>query len=103
MKFTKTQEKQIREFIEKMDKNCCVLSSDWTSGSGRFTKSRVSPPFVYRFERKFYPDNAKPQHNTLERTAYEFFRENSSRKVVLVLDLGALMNFLFDCAHGKEF
>lgn len=38
-----------------------------------------------RFERKEYKDNL-PQHGAPERTAYEFFRVNPSRRAVLVMD-----------------
>ena len=102
MKFTKTNEKQMREFFGKMDAKGCVPVTEWVSGSGRFTKPKVLPPFVERFERKERKGNL-PQHNTPERTAYEFFRANPRRKAVLVMDTEAAMRFLFDAAHGNEF
>lgn len=102
MKFTKTNEKQMREFFGKMDAKGCVPVTEWVSGSGRFTKPKALPPFVERFERKEYKGNL-PQHDTPERTAYEFFRANPRRKAVLVMDTEAAMRFLFDAAHGNEF
>ena len=102
MKFTKTHEKQMREFLGKMDANGCIPVTDWVSGSGRFTKPKTLPPFVERFERKEYP-GGYPKHGTTERTAFEFFRANHRRKAVLVMDTEAAMAFLFDSAHGKEF
>lgn len=102
MKFTKTNEKQMREFFGKMDAKGCVPVTEWVSGSGRFTKPKVLPPFVERFERKEHKGNL-PQHNTPERAAYEFFRANPRRKAVLVMDTEAAMAFLFDAAHGNEF
>lgn len=103
MKFTKTHEKQIREFIEKMDARGCVPVTEWVSGSGRFTKPKALPPFVERFEREEYAKTVLPKHDTPERTAYEFFRANPRRKAVLVMDREAAMRFLFDAAHGNEF
>ena len=103
MKFTKTHEKQMRDFFSKMDAKGCVPVTEWVSGSGRFTKPKALPPFVERFERKEYADTAKPQHGTPERAAYEFFRANTRRKAVLVMDTETAMSFLFDAAHGKEF
>lgn len=101
MKFTKTSEKQLCEYLSKMDASGCVVASDWTSGSGRFTKPKALPPFVQRFERKGYAKTALPKHNTPERTAYEFFRSNPGRMAVLVMDTEAAMRFLFDAAHGR--
>lgn len=104
-KFTKTHEKQMREFIAVMDWSGCALASDWTSGSGRFTKPKALPPFVTKHERKEYPKTALPKHGTPERTAYQFFHlpENAKRKVVLVMDCAEAMDFLFEAAHGMEF
>lgn len=102
MKFTKTNEKQMREFFSKMDAKGCVPVTEWVSGSGRFTKPKALPPFVERFEREECEANL-PQHDTPERTAYEFFRSNPRRKAVLVMDSEAAMRFLFDSAHGNEF
>lgn len=103
MKFTKTHEKQMREFFGKMDAMGCVPVTEWVSGSGRFTKPKALPPFVERFEREEYAKTALPKHDTPERTAYEFFRANPRRKAVLVMDREAAMRFLFDAAHGNEF
>lgn len=103
MKFTKTQEKQLREYLSKMDKNGCVVASDWTTGERSYTKPKTLPPFVQRFERKEYPITAKPKHGTPERVAFEFFNQNPRRKVVLVLDIETAMEFFFTSAHCKEF
>lgn len=103
MKFTKTHEKQMREFFGKMDAKGCVPVTEWVSGSGRFTKPKALPPFVERFECEEYAETALPKHDTPERTAYEFFRANPRRKAVLVMDREAAMAFLFDSAHGNEF
>lgn len=103
MKFTKTHEKQIREFMEQMDKDGVCSLDQWTSGSGRFTTNRALPPFVQRFENKEYAPTELPKHGTTERQAYYFFANNPRRKACLVLDREALMRFLFDAAHGEEF
>lgn len=102
-KFTRREEKQLREFMEKMDKYGVLAVDEWTSGSGRFTSSRALPPFVERFERKKYPPHDLPKHGTTERTAYRFFEDNPRRKCCLVLDKAAMYDFLFDCAHLKEY
>lgn len=102
MKFTKTSEKQLREYFSKMDASGCVVASDWTSGSGRFAKPKALPPFVQRFERKEYAKTALPKHGTPERAAFEFFGKNPRRKAVLVLDKEAALAFFFEAAHGRE-
>ena len=102
-KFTRKEEKQLREFMEKMDMYGVLTVDEWTSGSGRFTSNRALPPFVERFERKEYPRHGLPKHGTTERTAYNFFQDNPRRKYCLVLDEAAMYDFLFDCAHLKEY
>lgn len=101
MKFTKTHEKQMREYMAVMDPKGRVPVTEWVSGKGRHTKPKTLPPFVERFERKEYEGNL-PKHGTPERTAYEFFRANPRRKAVLVMDKEAAMAFLFDSARGNE-
>ena len=102
MKFTKTHEKALREYMSKMDRDGCLPVTEWTSGSGRYTTARALPPFVKRFERQEYERTNLPKHGTLERTAYRFFRENNRRRAVLVLDTDALFDFLFGSANCKE-
>lgn len=102
MKFTKTQENHLREYMSKMDANGCLPVTEWTSGSGRYTTKRALPPFVKRFERKGYAKNQLPGHGTPERTAYEYLDVNTRKKAVLVLDRGAMFDFLFESANGKE-
>ena len=103
MKFTKTHEKQIRDFIEIADVNGCVALSDWVSGKGKYATTRALPPFVMRFERKEYPACERPQWGTPARTAYNYLNENKRRKGVLVMDKAALADFLFSAAHLVEF
>lgn len=105
MKFSKTNEKQLREFMALADENGCVPVTEWVSGKGRFTSPHALPPFVERFEKKQYDQTALPKKGSTERIAYGFFnqKENSRKKFVLVLDKEALFNFLFENALGKEF
>ena len=103
MKFTKTSEKQLREYLSKMDGNGCVVASDWTTGTHAYTKPKALPPFVQRYERKEYAKTAQPKHGTPERAAFEFFNANPRRKVVLVLDKEAALAFFFEAAHCEEF
>lgn len=103
MKFTKTSEKQLREYFSKMDASGCVVASGWTSGSGRFTKPKALPPFVQRFERKKGALATLPKRGTPARVAFEFFQQNPRRSVVLVLDVAAACSFFFNAAHGKEY
>lgn len=102
MKFTKTHEKALREFMAVADENGVATAECWTSGSFAHTSNRALPPFVERHNRREYPDCGKPAHGTTERTAMEFFDRNPRRKVCLVLDRDALMSFLFDAARGRE-
>lgn len=101
MKFTKTHEKQLREYMQLMDRYGCVPVTEWTSGSGRYTKLRALPPFVKRYERDHMVPRV-PKHGTPDFGAYVFFRENPRRKSVLVLDIDACFAFLFDSANCKE-
>lgn len=101
MKFTKTQEKQLREFMKLMDHDGCVPVTEWTSGSGRYTKPRALPPFVKRYEREHISPNV-PKYGTQDFAAYVFFRSYPRRKSVLVLDFDAYVAFLFDSANCKE-
>lgn len=101
MKFTKNHEKQLREFMKLMDNYGCVPVTEWTSGSGRYTKPRALPPFVKRYERENISPHV-PKHGTQDFGAYLFFRSNPRRKSVLVLDIDAYYAFLFDSANCKE-
>lgn len=103
MKFTKTQEKQLREYIAKMDATGCLPVTEWTGGTGRYTTNRALPPFVSRFERKEYAKTNLPKHGTADRTAYDYLAANTRKKAVLVLDREAMFDFLFGSANGKEF
>lgn len=102
MKFTKTHENQLREFMDEMDANGCLPVTEWTSGTGRYAKSRALPPFVKRFERMEYAKTSLPKHGTPGRTAYDYLAVNTRKKAVLVLDREAMLDFLFDAANGKE-
>lgn len=103
MKFTKTNEKQMREFMGLMDAKGCVPVSEWTSGKGKFTTSRALPPFVKRLDRVEYKPCERPKRGTVERAAMEFFEANPRRRAVLVMDIDAAMGFLFDAALGMEY
>lgn len=102
MKFTKTRERQLREFMDAMDGNWCLPVTEWTGGTGRYTKSRALPPFVQRFGRKECAKADLPKHGTTERTAYDYLAANTRKKAVLVLDRDAMLDFLFEAANGKE-
>lgn len=102
MKFTKTNEKQLREFMNLMDTDGCVPVTEWTSGSGRHTTARALPPFVKRYERTDLERMKVSKHGTPDRSAYVYFKAYPRRKAVLVLDMDAMFNFLFDSANCKE-
>lgn len=102
MKFTKTQEKHLREFMAEMNADGCLPVTCWTSGSGWRTTNRALPPFVKRYERKRYAKGQLPEQGTPERAAHDYLAENPRRKAVLVLDREAMFDFLFEAANGKE-
>lgn len=103
MKFTKTHERQIKEFMSVMDTNGCVVLEDWVSGNyARHKTPKALPPFVKRYEKKNYDKCGKPQHGTPERAAMEFFEDHPKRKAVLVIDQNKLFEFLFNCARLQE-
>ena len=93
MKFTKTHEKSLREFMDKMDADGCLVCDEWVSGKGRFTTPRALPPFVSKEE------NGKTDNGA----AVKFFNSNPRRKYVLVIDREAMFKFLFDNARLAEF
>lgn len=117
-KITKTQLNNLKDFINtSRDDNYVLKASDWTTGSGRYTKSRSLPPFVKEFKRSdfrfktvqqtvfggttTYPTAADGQglrFGTIEREAGEFFIKNARVQRVLVLDFDAMISAL----HGVE-
>lgn len=103
MKFTETDEKQMRESFGKMDAMGCVPVTERVGGSGRLTEPEAPPPSVERLEREEHAKTALPKHDTPERTAYEFFRADPRRKAVPAMDREAATAFPFDSAHGNEF
>ena len=58
----------------------CAPVSAWTSGSGRFTKPRATPPHCYAVDREAAAVAA----------ATEFFRANQRRRRVIVCDCDAI-------------
>lgn len=102
MKFNRRHEKQLREFIEKMNENGVCPVDEWTCGSGRHTKNRALPPFVRRYERKDCPVSYTCGTLPCERVAMAFFKRNPRRKACLVLDKEALAGFLFANSLGVE-
>lgn len=98
MKFTKTHEQTLREFMDKAEYDC-VATTDWTSGSGRYTSPRALPPFVNRIEKGQYKNTPRSVNDK----AMRYFRVYPRRRVVLVLDREAMMDFLFSSANCKEF
>lgn len=103
MKFTKTSAKQLTEFMALMDKKGCVPSSEWVSGNYSIKRTKALPPFVTRFERIDLEYKNPFKLKGLEATAYQYFKNNTRRRVVLILDKEAAMNFFFEAAKGKEF
>lgn len=102
MKFTRTHERQLREYCALMDSDGCVPVTEWTSGKGRYTTCKALPPYVERYERRKYPDTARPHHGTPERAAYEYLLANPRRRAVLVLDREGLASDLFEAMRGRE-
>ena len=102
MKFTKIQEKRLREFMDAMDGNGCPPVTEWTGGTGRYTTKRVLPPFVQRLERKEYAKTNLPKHGTADRTAYDYLAADTRRKAVPALDRDAMFDFPSGAANGKE-
>ena len=103
MKFTKTHERQLREYIEAMDEHGIVTMDQWTSGNGRFSTVKALPPFVQVCENREYKPAAMPTHGTPEHEAYNFFKANPKRRKCLVLDKEAFYSFIFENVHLAEF
>lgn len=95
MKFTKTHERQIREFMA-MAKDDCVSVSKWVSGSGRFTTPKATPPFVKRYKNGDLTDNKE-----INSKIKSYFMQHPKRKAVLIIDSKALADFLFKSANGN--
>lgn len=97
MKFTKTNERQIREFVS-MSENDCVSVSEWVSGTGRFSSPKAIPPFVKRYNKGDVTDS-----KSINKKIKRYFSEHPRRKSVLVIDRESLADFLFASANGKEY
>lgn len=117
-KITKTQLSNLKDFIgASRGDNYVLKASDWTTGSGRYTKTKSLPPFVKEFKRSdfdyktaeqtvyggttVYPTAKNGQglrFGTIERAAGNFFIENKRVQKVFVLDLDAMISAL----HGVE-
>ena len=95
MKFTKTSEKQLSEFFERMDDNCCVNREDWLTDTFKSRQSvKALPPFVKRQERK----------NATMKNAKAYFNHhhNKRRMVCFALDIDAYKAFMFGSMRGRE-
>lgn len=97
MKFSKTNKRQLAEFIDMMDERGCVSVSEWVSGSGRFSKPKVLPPFVSRIEKGETCSDA-----LANRAARHYFTIHPRRKAVLVLHRNEAFEFFCDAALGRE-
>ena len=117
-KITKTQLNNLKNFIDaSRGDNYVLKASDWTTGSGRYTKTKSLPPFVKEFKRSdfdyktaeqtvyggttVYPTAKNGQglrFGTIERAAGNFFIANQRVQKVFVLDFDAMISAL----HGVE-
>lgn len=77
MKPTKTQIKYMHEFDMLADETGCLTVGEWTSGRGRYTKPRVLPIGVTRYDRK---DDLMP------REVRYYFDSHPRRRAVLWID-----------------
>ena len=76
-----------------------IQASEWTSGSGRYTRRKATPVFTDEYNREDFKHaletgNNKPQWNTPERTAFEFFEKNPRARKVLVMDFNQILEAL---------
>lgn len=85
MKLNKTQQRQVREFME-LQEGYCVSVSDWVNGSGRFVSKKAYPPFVKRVEKKEVDRMSGTELRGYHLMALEYFRKHPKRKAVLVID-----------------
>ena len=117
-KITKTQLNNLKDFIgASRGDNYVLKASDWTTGGGRYTKTKNLPPFVKEFKRSdfdyktaeqavhggitVYPTAKNGQglsYGTIERVAGEFFIKNAKVQRVLVLNFDAMISAL----HGVD-
>lgn len=112
-KITKTNLNNLKEFLRASNfgKNC-VKVSDWTTGSGRYIKTKTLPIFTKQFNRSdfkyvtneygfTYPTALNGQglsYDTIERQAGDFFAANPRVQKCIVLD----QNAMIDALHGVE-
>lgn len=76
-----------------------IQASDWTSGRGRYTTRKATPVFTDEYNREDFKHalttgNNKPQWDTPERTAFEFFEKNPRARKVLVMDFNQILEAL---------
>lgn len=93
-KITKRDIDVIKEFARS---NYIKTATEWTSGSGRYTKRRATPVFTTEFKREqfdFENHGTWKSWGTIERTALEYFRENPRVRTILIMDHDAILNAL---------
>nr|DAV75098.1 MAG TPA: hypothetical protein [Caudoviricetes sp.] len=76
-----------------------IQASEWTSGRGRYTRRKATPVFTDEYNREDFKHaletgNNKPQWDTPERTAFEFFEKNPRARKVLVMDFNQILEAL---------
>ena len=97
-KITKKDIEAIKDFAAS---GYIKTASEWTTGSGRYTKRRATPVFTTEFARSQFNLNNPgtwASWGTVERTALEYFRENPRVRTILVMDRNAIL----DALHGAE-
>ena len=112
-KITKTQLNNLKEFLWASRGDKYVLkASDWTTGNGRFTKTKALPIFTKQFSRSDFKYITNEQgftcptaqngqdlsYGTIERRAGEFFIIYPRVQKVFALDFDAMISAL----HGVE-
>ena len=77
MKVTKAQIKNLNEFIAKANEDGVLMSSQWTSGTGRFVSKRAIPPFCTEV-------NAREAAKSSRRVASYLVQHPKCVKVIVV-------------------
>ncbi len=94
--FTRTEEKRLRRYLSKMNKNGVLTLDQWHTGL------KTLPPFVECFHRENCDSDYSPRFTSKD-AAHDFFESNPRRKCCLVLDKVAMWDFFFDIAHLKKY
>lgn len=98
-KFTRRELHSLQDFLDTCDGGVCCSLDDWSTGHGRYKRTRTLPPFVYKVSMNDMHQTLSP---TACRSARNWLYEHERRIWCLCLDTTELLNFIGEHCLGKE-